>query len=316
MLTVVKSGPESIVVSGPVVSGSGSTTVHVKVAGVGSMLPWTSMPRTSNVCAPDVEGWVRRRRRARARGAAPSSEHSNARLGPGVELSEPRKREGCRRLSTSDRSARRDRRAGRRRVGAGRSGDDRPGVAGRREIDVVERVDGAHLEGVRHPPAGSCTSAGFRTRASSPTSGGSIGSGGSPGSGGSGGSAGGSGGASSRHSNRRAVAGATLSVPVNVNVWRIERAGVVGGGRENLRVRSGEVRSITGGVRARGADHADALLRLPVAAGSVATAVDHELAGGDAEASVVVGGVGGDLVARRRRRRCRRRGCRWRCCRR
>ena len=48
-------------------------------------------------------------------------------------------------------------------------------------------------------------------------SGGWAGSGGSPGSGGSGGSPGGSGGASSRHSNRSAVAGATLSVPVNVN---------------------------------------------------------------------------------------------------
>ena len=58
-------------------------------------------------------------------------------------------------------------------------------------------------------------------------SGGSTGSGGSPGSGGSGGSPGGSGGASSRHSNRSAVAGATLSVPVNVNVLRVERAGAV-----------------------------------------------------------------------------------------
>ena len=51
------------------------------------------------------------------------------------------------------------------------------------------------------------------------TSGGSGGSGGSPGSGGSGGGGGGSGGASSRHSNRRAVGGAVLSVPVNVNTW-------------------------------------------------------------------------------------------------
>ncbi len=66
---VVPVGPVLIVVSGAAVS-----TVNVRVAGVGSMLPAVSVARTENVCAPsasapnargDVHGGERAGRRAR-----------------------------------------------------------------------------------------------------------------------------------------------------------------------------------------------------------------------------------------------------------
>ena len=45
------SGPELIAVSGAVVSG-GVTTVQLRVAGVGSVLPAASVARTAKLCAP------------------------------------------------------------------------------------------------------------------------------------------------------------------------------------------------------------------------------------------------------------------------
>ena len=48
----VPDGPELIVVSGGVVSGGGTFTVHVRVAGVASVFAAASVARTSNVCDP------------------------------------------------------------------------------------------------------------------------------------------------------------------------------------------------------------------------------------------------------------------------
>jgi hypothetical protein len=48
----VPEGPSEIVVSGAVVSGGGTSTVQVRVAGVASVLPAASVARTSNVCDP------------------------------------------------------------------------------------------------------------------------------------------------------------------------------------------------------------------------------------------------------------------------
>src|SRR5687767_11192250 len=52
--TVVWSGPDSIDVSGGVVSLGGSTTSHMREAGVGSALPFRSIARTSKVCEPTL----------------------------------------------------------------------------------------------------------------------------------------------------------------------------------------------------------------------------------------------------------------------
>ena len=136
---------------------------------------------------------------------------------------------------------------------------------------------GAHLEGVL---AGRQQAVGDRAGALDPVL--DLDTLGSPGSGGSGsgGSGGGtaSGSASSRHSKRSAVAGATLSVPVNVNCTVVERARAV----RRASTRStcpGAVRSGAGRRRRRPAraDDADALLGLAVAAGGVAAAVDDDL---------------------------------------
>ena len=48
----VPEGPESIVVSGGVVSAGGTLTVQVLVAGDASVLPAASVARTLNVCDP------------------------------------------------------------------------------------------------------------------------------------------------------------------------------------------------------------------------------------------------------------------------
>jgi hypothetical protein len=48
----VPDGPPEIVVSGAVVSGGGTFTVHVRLAGEASVLPAASVARTSNVCDP------------------------------------------------------------------------------------------------------------------------------------------------------------------------------------------------------------------------------------------------------------------------
>src|SRR5918999_4990308 len=50
--TVVRSGPESIVVSGASMSGGRGLIVHVIAAGSGSELPWRSIARTENVYVP------------------------------------------------------------------------------------------------------------------------------------------------------------------------------------------------------------------------------------------------------------------------
>ena len=47
--TVTRSGPDSIVVSGGIVSGGGAWTVHVWTAGVESALPDRSIARTSKL---------------------------------------------------------------------------------------------------------------------------------------------------------------------------------------------------------------------------------------------------------------------------
>jgi hypothetical protein len=52
LLVTVPDGPELIVVSGGVVSGGGTLTVHVRVAGVASVFEAASVARTSNVCGP------------------------------------------------------------------------------------------------------------------------------------------------------------------------------------------------------------------------------------------------------------------------
>jgi hypothetical protein len=51
-LVDVPDGPELIVVSGAVVSGGGTSTVQVRLAGEASVLPAASVARTSNVCEP------------------------------------------------------------------------------------------------------------------------------------------------------------------------------------------------------------------------------------------------------------------------
>ncbi len=51
VLTVVGSGPESIVTTGAVTSGGGSTIVHVQVAGA-DVRPARSVAVTANVCNP------------------------------------------------------------------------------------------------------------------------------------------------------------------------------------------------------------------------------------------------------------------------
>ena len=89
--TVVRSGPESMRVSGGVTSGGGPLTVHAAVAGVGSALPVRSSARTAKLCTPgatpvSVRGDVQEAK------APPSSAHSKSRSGPGVRSSEPRKR--------------------------------------------------------------------------------------------------------------------------------------------------------------------------------------------------------------------------------
>ena len=56
---VVLAGPLVIVVSGEVVSPGvpdGAVTVHVRVAGEGSVFPAPSVARTSNVCVPVASG--------------------------------------------------------------------------------------------------------------------------------------------------------------------------------------------------------------------------------------------------------------------
>ena len=49
---IVPEGPESMTVSGAVVSGR--ATVNARVAGVGSVLASMSVARTRNVCAPSA----------------------------------------------------------------------------------------------------------------------------------------------------------------------------------------------------------------------------------------------------------------------
>ena len=49
-VVAVPEGPPVIVVSGAVVSGGGTATVQVRVAGDASVLPAASLARTSNVC--------------------------------------------------------------------------------------------------------------------------------------------------------------------------------------------------------------------------------------------------------------------------
>ena len=51
-LVAVPEGPPLMVVSGAVVSGGGTATVHVRVAGDPSVLPAASVARTSKVCEP------------------------------------------------------------------------------------------------------------------------------------------------------------------------------------------------------------------------------------------------------------------------
>jgi hypothetical protein len=53
VLVVVATGPESIDVSGGVVS-AGASIVQLQLAGVGSMLPAWSIARTSKVCEPSL----------------------------------------------------------------------------------------------------------------------------------------------------------------------------------------------------------------------------------------------------------------------
>ena len=52
LTATVPEGPESIVVSGAVVSGAGTSTVQARDAGDASVLPAGSVARTSNVCGP------------------------------------------------------------------------------------------------------------------------------------------------------------------------------------------------------------------------------------------------------------------------
>jgi hypothetical protein len=56
VLVVVEGGPESIVVSGGVVSGGPEPTVHVQTAGVGSVLAGfaASVARTRKLCSPNA----------------------------------------------------------------------------------------------------------------------------------------------------------------------------------------------------------------------------------------------------------------------
>jgi hypothetical protein len=51
---VVPEGPDTIDVSGGVVSAVARLIVHVRVAGVGSVFPAASLARTSNVCEPSA----------------------------------------------------------------------------------------------------------------------------------------------------------------------------------------------------------------------------------------------------------------------
>jgi hypothetical protein len=52
LLVDVPDGPAVIVVFGAVVSGGGTSTVQVRLAGEASVLPAASVARTSNVCDP------------------------------------------------------------------------------------------------------------------------------------------------------------------------------------------------------------------------------------------------------------------------
>jgi hypothetical protein len=53
-LTVVRSGPDSIVVSGRVTSGGGGTNPHSYSAAEASTFPAPSMATTVNVCVPSA----------------------------------------------------------------------------------------------------------------------------------------------------------------------------------------------------------------------------------------------------------------------
>ena len=90
VLTVVASGPESMVVSGGT-PGAGGSIVQVCVAGVGSTLPEKSTARTSNVCVPRPRPVQRRGLVHGAKSAASvlSRRHSNV---TEVALSVPVKR--------------------------------------------------------------------------------------------------------------------------------------------------------------------------------------------------------------------------------
>jgi hypothetical protein len=70
---VSSSGPSSIDVSG----ADTSTTLHVRVAGVGSALPVSSTARTWNVCAPGVRTSTSSGAEQDSNGP-PSTEHSNS----------------------------------------------------------------------------------------------------------------------------------------------------------------------------------------------------------------------------------------------
>src|SRR5918992_704943 len=94
--TVVRSGPESIVVSGASMSGGGGLIAHVIAAGPGSALPWRSIARTWNVCDPTARSsyvvGVVQAAHAPASGPGGSSLHSNVRSGPKVMSSLPAQR--------------------------------------------------------------------------------------------------------------------------------------------------------------------------------------------------------------------------------
>ena len=79
-VVTVPLGPPVIVVSGGVVSGAATLTVHVRVAGEASVLPAASVARTLNVCEPFASPSrpsarcrrPTRRRRAGTRTSSPS----------------------------------------------------------------------------------------------------------------------------------------------------------------------------------------------------------------------------------------------------
>jgi hypothetical protein len=77
-----ESGPPVIVVTG------GATIVHVRVAGVPSVLPARSTERTLNVCSPGSRLSVCGE--SHGSNGRPSTEHSNASSRSGVALSEPK----------------------------------------------------------------------------------------------------------------------------------------------------------------------------------------------------------------------------------